>query len=89
MAQGVEGVAQHIGALVGHQVALAVELELAVAGVGGLAIGGGDLEKTATVDRHIQAVAGDVDAALGELLRHRCHRHPNALPNISAATARR
>ena len=89
MAQRVEGVAQHIGALVGHQVALAVELELAVAGVGVLAIAGGDLEKTATVDRHIQAVAGDVDAALGELLRHRCHRHPNALPNISAATARR
>ena len=89
MAQVVQGIAHHIGFQVGHQVAAAVELELAVAGVGGLAFGCRDLEKAATVDRHIQAVTGDVDAALSELLRHRCHRHPNALPNFGAPSARR
>jgi len=60
---------QLVAGVVDH-IALAVELELTVAAVEGLAALAGHLEEASPVDRQIHRVARRGDVALRELLRH-------------------
>jgi len=70
-AVAVGDVAQQLLLRVVDQVAVAVELELAVARVFHRAVAIADLEEAGAVDGQVQRVAGGRDVALRELLRHR------------------
>ncbi len=74
----VQRIAHDLRLGVGHQLAVAVELEVAGTGVGARAVGLLQREEAVAVDGHVQAVAGHGNVALVELLRHRRQLHPDA-----------
>ena len=78
-AHWIDWVAHQPPVVVGQDVAVFVELEIARAAVGHGAIGLLDLEKAVAVDGYVQAVACECDAALGELLGNRIHLYANAV----------
>ena len=59
----------HVVAVVRHQLALGVDLERAVAGVAGGAVGHLDLEEAVAAHRHVQRVGGLLQVALAEAAR--------------------
>ena len=78
-ADWIDRVAHQPTVVVGQDVAVFVELEVARTAVGHGAVGLLDLEKAIAIDGYVQAVACECDAALGELLGNRIHLYANAV----------
>ena len=68
---------QHV-AVAGDDLAGGVELERAVAGVAGAAVGQLDLEEAVALDRDVEVVAGLLQVALAEVARRRRHARAQA-----------